>query len=504
MQEVEKYIFLFLVGTTVLNLLIVITARFITGIKEFNLVIWYWVAALSTYVVSAVLSQTEDEIAFASFSLVVPIFFLSKILMDSRGIRFNWKFYSSAFSLGAGLSTYLILFTDVGFTVSLLPVNFCISLPMWEPALNALVTQRRESNWIEKAMAVLFLIGIGHNFDYVFFRLDQDAAWWGWSLSLGIYQCLAVFMLLLVSHRREYKERHNVETALNKLSGLSSNFNLEIDELYQKLETHITLKDELNLKLQRANIQLHEEREMNEMLIKTISHDLANPLTVVNAYAEMLHSGKIAEEEKNAVWQRLKISTRSALDMIYRIRNAIITRNQANFITLSSVSIDRAVKRIIDMFDTRLKEKNIKLIYTNSNPLALFVSAEEDSLTDHVLCNLLSNAMKFSYQGDEIHLRVTEKESFVELEVQDFGCGIEGPRLKKRLLDSTQGTKGEEGSGFGIMVMGYFVRKFGGSYEINSSKDPRNLGTTVLLRLKKVSTVEDFDANGFAHPRVPN
>lgn len=483
MKDVVQYIFLFLIGTTVLNLFIAFAARFKTANKEFNQLIFYWVSLFLTYFAVAVLGNNPTEIAFAYFFQFIPSFLMTKLLMNSRGIKFNLKFYGTAQVIGAGISTYLLLQTNAGFTLSLIPITITTTLPYWIPTWNTLVTHRREANWIEKGMGVMFITGVINHFNYAFFRLDETAAWWGWSISIAQYQCISIFLPLLINHRREVKERRNLEATLHRMSGQNTSNNVEIDELYRTLELQISQKEELTRKLQKSNTNLEEEREMNEILIKTVSHDLANPLTVINAYIDMIHSGRIPEEDRKMIWDRIKMNTKSALDMIARIRDAIVTRNQASIVAIHDVSIDRAIKRLVTHFESRLTEKNIKIKYESSIPLDVFVAAEENTLTEHVFSNVLSNALKFSYEGSEIKIKVSEVENTIRVEFQDFGTGIDPERLSKRLLHSTEGTKGEAGSGFGMMVMGYFLRKFGAAYHIHSAGV--GMGTTVTISLKK-------------------
>lgn len=485
MNEVVKYIFLFLIGTTVLNFAIALAARVKTQSKEFNDLLLYWSSLFLNFFVVALLSKTTNQIAFAYFFQVVPTFIIASILMRSRGLTPNWKLYGTTYAVGAGLSAILLLQTNVGFTISLLPVTTAICFPLLRPTVDTLFVHSKDANWIEKGMAYLFIAGAVNHFNYAIFRLEEAHAWWGWSVSIAQYQCLSIFLPLLINHRRALKERRNVELALEKLSGQNTHYNVEIDDLYRTLELQIGQKEELTRKLQNANLHLEEEREMNEILIKTVSHDLANPLTVINAYIDMLHAGRIPEEDKIMIWDRIKMNTRTALDMIARIRDAIVTRNQASIVAIHDVSVDRSIHRLLNQFDTRLREKNLKVVYENNIPLDVFVAAEENTLTEHVFANILSNAIKFSYENSEIKIKVTQNDQAVKIEFRDFGIGIDSERLEKRLLHSTEGTSGEIGSGFGVMVMGYFLRKFGASYNIHS--DGLNLGTNVCIHLKKSS-----------------
>ncbi|MCM2351299.1 MAG: HAMP domain-containing histidine kinase [Bacteriovoracaceae bacterium] len=483
METVTKFIFLFLIGTTVLNFIIAIAARIKTGMKEFNELTLYWVALFATYLAVAALSKNPTEIALSYYVQFIPTFMLAKMLMDSRGLRFNINFFATVQFIGSLVTTYLLFYTDVGFTLSLMPITFSTVLPLWSPIWNIFVSNSREANWIEKGMAIMFITGVINHFNFAFFRLNPSTAWWGWSVSIAQYQCLSIFLPLLINFRREVKERQNLELALEKISGQNVHNDVEIDDLYRNLEIQIIQKEELTTKLQKTNLKLEDEREMNEILIKTVSHDLANPLTVINAYIDMLQMGRIPEEDRSMILGRIKNNTRMALDMISRIRNAIVTRNQANIVAIHDVSIDRSIRNLLTQFESHLKEKNIHITYESSIPLDIFVAAEENTLTEHVFANILSNAIKFSYDNSEIKIKVTEVQNMVQVEIRDFGVGINQERMSKRLLHSTEGTNGETGTGFGMMVMGYFLRHFGATHSIHSEGSDK--GTTVTISLKK-------------------
>jgi signal transduction histidine kinase len=485
MNEVSLYIFLFLIGTTVMNFIIALTARWNSKHKEFNFLIFYWVSLLINYAAIALLSKNPTQIGISFLFQFMPVFLAAKMLADSRGIRINLKKLGLIQFGCSALTIFLLVFSEAGFTVSLLPVVVAGCLPFIAPISNTFFTHKHESNWIEKSMAVVLVIGMVNHFNFAFFRLNESASWWGWSISIAAFQAMSIFLPLLINDRREKKEKKNIQETLEKISGHNSNVNLEIDELYTHLELQIAQKEELYHKLEASNARLREEREMNEILIRTVSHDLANPLTVINAYVEMIHAGKIPDEDKDKIWQRMKLNIQSALNMIGRIRNAILTRTQADLVAVHDVSVDRSLKKLLELFESKLLEKNITLNYNNEVSLDSFVAAEENCLTEHVFANILSNAIKFSYKDSKIDINVKENSESVMVEFRDFGKGIEEARLSKRLLASTPGTSGEQGTGFGLMVMGYFLRKFGAGYSLKSQTLGQDHGTSVQVTLKK-------------------
>ena len=485
MDQVSKFIFLFLIGTTLLNFTIAMAARWKTRHKEFNLLIYYWLSLFLNFGVAAALSKNSTQIALSFIFQFLPGYIGATILAKSRGMKLNHRLLWGAQGAGTFLCIFFLLFTDFGFTISLLPLVASSILPFVGPMYNTLISQKEDSNWIEKGMAYIMAIGSINHFNFAVFRLDEAAAWWGWGISLASFQGFSVFLPLLINFRREEKEKKNIQQTLEKISGQNSNINLEIDELYAHLESQIAQKEELYQKLEASNSRLEEEREMNEILIRTVSHDLANPLTVINAYVIMLHGGKIPDDDKDRIWNRTKQNIQSALNMIGRIRNAILTRTQADLVAIHDVSVDTSIRKLIDGFETKLNDKQIKVRYFNGVPLDVFVAAEENCLTEHIFSNILSNAIKFSFENSEIHISVTEREDFVDVEFRDFGKGIEDTRLNKRLLGSTQGTSGETGTGFGLMVMGYFLRKFGAVYSLKSQTSGPERGTLIKISLRK-------------------
>lgn len=483
-ETIAKHIFLFLLGTSILNFVIALVVRVKTKHKEFNTLLFYWPSIFLTFVAAAVLSATPNQIAFAYFFQVISSNLGVYMLCSSQGITFEWKKHLTFQVAVMSLTTYLILYTNVGFTLSLLPTCLGFTVPFIKPIWHALVKNRENSNWLEKTMGYIFISAIINHFNYAFFRLDPDAAFWGWGICVAQYQCLSLFLPLLLNHKREENEKTQLKQALEKLSGHTYPVS-RTDELYDQLELQISEKELYASKLKVTNLHLEEEREMNEMLIRTISHDLANPLTVIGAYIEMLHKGRIPAEEIDKIWSRVKINTQSSLDMIGRIRNAILTRTQASLVKPNKVSIDACMKRVNDMFENRLREKNITLNYQNNMSSDTMVLADENALAEHVFANIISNAIKFSFQGSEIQITVKEIGETVQIDFRDFGTGIKDSRLEKRLLFSTEGTNGETGTGFGLMVMGYFLRQFDAQVKMTSLTEGPKKGTLVSISLKK-------------------
>ena len=101
-----------------------------------------------------------------------------------------------------------------------------------------------------------------------------------------------------------------------------------------------------------------------------------------------------------------------------------------------------------------------------------------------IIRNLISNAIKFSNTNSEIKLQVFEDNLSTIISVIDSGVGIDKAELHKlckpNFISSKMGTKGEKGTGLGLMLCKEFVEKHGGKIWIHSVE---NEGTTVSFLL---------------------
>ena len=118
--------------------------------------------------------------------------------------------------------------------------------------------------------------------------------------------------------------------------------------------------------------------------------------------------------------------------------------------------------------------------------------AEKVSLLNNILNNIVSNALKFSKSGDTILINIKKINNQVILEIKDQGIGMPD-HIKENLFSKNHpttriGTSGEEGTGFGMLLMHTFLKTFNGTIETESfdiQNHPTNHGT--LFRLKFIA-----------------
>ena len=104
---------------------------------------------------------------------------------------------------------------------------------------------------------------------------------------------------------------------------------------------------------------------------------------------------------------------------------------------------------------------------------------------DHVVTNLVSNALKYSPAGGEVRVTIAALDGWVNLQVSDQGVGIAAPdqaRLFEPFARGAHIESGVEGTGLGLYITAGIVRRHGGDLRIDSAE---GRGTTVIVRLPR-------------------
>ena len=113
----------------------------------------------------------------------------------------------------------------------------------------------------------------------------------------------------------------------------------------------------------------------------------------------------------------------------------------------------------------------------------LNVHADKNAIST-IIRNLISNAIKYSSEGDEVLIKAFEKDGKIQIKIIDTGEGIASNKLDQIFnLDSKktkQGTMGEHGTGLGLVLCKELAQLNKGDIKIESKEGK---GTSVLVGL---------------------
>jgi signal transduction histidine kinase len=235
------------------------------------------------------------------------------------------------------------------------------------------------------------------------------------------------------------------------------------------------------------------KNEVLKTLLRVVSHDINNSLTVAQAYAFKGSAimAKEGHEEGQKYFSKILTACKNQSEIITNIRMLRAIEDGKTDIDLKSVPLIGVMQQVRNTFEDKLKAKNLELNYNSSEIAGIFVLAEPVSLNHSVINNLISNAIKFSHTNSCIDVMASMNGDEVRVTVRDFGVGMPSTLLEKVFMpnESTSrlGTSGEAGTGFGMPLVKSYMERYGGGVEISSEsieESPKNHGTSVTLYFK--------------------
>lgn len=256
------------------------------------------------------------------------------------------------------------------------------------------------------------------------------------------------------------------------------------------LETNRQL-DEQNRRLEAMNRRLKELDRLKSSFLATVSHELRTPLTSIIGYSDMLSEGMAGPLNAEQADYIQTISEKG--ETLLRLIGSILDLSQieAGKVRLNFMPIDPAelLRSAISSVQPQAAKKNVRLL-PELPPKPLTVTADLERLKQ-VAINLLANAVKFTPEGGQVRVRLSELEEQPELSalgyrlvVEDSGVGIPEEQLE-RIFESfyqvdSSSTREFGGAGLGLAIVKSFVEGHGGTMRVQSELGRGSRFTAVL------------------------
>lgn len=225
---------------------------------------------------------------------------------------------------------------------------------------------------------------------------------------------------------------------------------------------------ENNKYISLQNDQLEQSNSEKNKLMSIISHDLRSPLISIQNYLELLNEYELGTVEREHLEKTLLTSTNNAIEMLSNLLSWSKSQMDGVNVNLVKVSLLEALSNTLAMEKMHALKKEISLSY--QIPENITVIADVDML-QLVVRNLVSNAIKFTQKGGEIHIEAELVQSECKITVRDNGKGIAKEKQEKIFSISSKaeyGTNNEKGVGLGLVLCKEFTELQGGTISFAS------------------------------------
>ncbi|WP_159519217.1 sensor histidine kinase [Sunxiuqinia indica] len=238
----------------------------------------------------------------------------------------------------------------------------------------------------------------------------------------------------------------------------------------------------VNLQLQR---QLERQLVSKNKFLKIIAHDLRGSVGTMSGFLNLLNNAPdILEKERNHYLAELEKLSESTFHLLQNLLEWSSGSNNTFQGDLEPIKLTRLVEEHIDHFVSLARFKSIDVDYDQG--ITAPINGDR-KMIETVVRNLFSNALKYTPEHGRIEIKTENQNDKVRLLIKDSGVGIPPDKLKEIFTfeksNSSLGTNGEVGSGFGLVVCHDFVRKNRGFIKINSRL---NAGTEVILEFPAI------------------
>ncbi len=203
--------------------------------------------------------------------------------------------------------------------------------------------------------------------------------------------------------------------------------------------------------------------------IATVSHEFKTPIAAIKMSLQLLENGQIGplNEEQRQLLDSIQDDAGRLLNITGELLD--LTQVETGNIQLSVRPADAVdmLRRATKATKTLADQKKIRLVLDCPADLPA-VMADPEKMT-WVLINLISNAIRYSYENAAINLRLYATDDKVWFVVQDTGQGI-APQNLPKVFDRYFRTPGSptEGTGLGLAISKEFVEAQGGNITVTS------------------------------------
>ncbi|WP_417358736.1 ATP-binding protein [Flavobacterium sp.] len=203
--------------------------------------------------------------------------------------------------------------------------------------------------------------------------------------------------------------------------------------------------------------------------IATVSHEFKTPIASMKMSLQLLNNeqtGKLNEEQKSLV-ESIKEDTDRLLRTTGELLNISQVETGNTKLKIEAVDVKSIVNSAIDNNKKLAEQKSIIINFEPLENLPL-VSADKEKAT-WIVSNLISNAIRYSYDNTTIDVNVLEMDNKLIISVKDGGIGID-PKYLPRIFDKyfrVPGTE-KEGTGLGLAISKEFIEAMGGRIDVKS------------------------------------
>jgi signal transduction histidine kinase len=238
--------------------------------------------------------------------------------------------------------------------------------------------------------------------------------------------------------------------------------------------------------IQDKNRQLELASQNKSQFLSSMSHELRTPLNAIIGLTEMMvtNAGRFGTDKALEPLRRVNAAGNHLLNLINEVLD--LSKIEAGKLDLNPepVNLARLIDEVVGTAGQLAEKNNNRLVIEAQDNVGAITT--DPMRLKQILLNLLSNACKFTKEG-EVALRmrkVADGRAWVELAVADTGIGLTAEQQAKLFQDFTQAdsltARRYGGTGLGLALSRKLARMMGGDVTVTSESGKGSVFTVRL------------------------
>lgn len=225
--------------------------------------------------------------------------------------------------------------------------------------------------------------------------------------------------------------------------------------------------------------------------IADVSHELKTPIFAAQGFVHTLLDGAVNDKAVRTKFLKKAAKSLDGLDMLVQDL-LILSQIETGQIKMHFEPIDmyQLTHEVFEQFENRADKKNVTL-RIQSDSKRVYVYADWQRISQ-VLTNLISNAIKHSFDGGEVIVEFETGKKNVTINVKDYGEGIpeeHQPRIFERFYRVDKSRSREKGgTGLGLAIVKHILEGHNSKAEVDSKPGK---GSTFRFKLPKAKPVKE-------------
>jgi PAS domain S-box-containing protein len=298
-------------------------------------------------------------------------------------------------------------------------------------------------------------------------------------------ELFVIAFIVDITHRKEIErnmilQQKELERITNEIRRLNAELEAKVEERTLILREALQRLEQSQSELSEA---LEKEKELNEIksrFVSMASHEFRTPLSTVLSSASLLgkYTTTQEQEKRNRHIEKIRTSVNQLNDILEdflslgKLDEGKVQSHPTEF------DLRDFITDVIDEIKGLLKKGQIiELDYAGGTQIT-----SDKKLLKNIMINLITNAIKFSGEEEQIHIAANVDGGRAVINVRDHGIGIPKEDIEHLFSSFFRGANAVniQGTGLGLHIVKRFVELIGGTIDIQSSL---GVGTTATIEI---------------------